>query len=92
VSAPYIADARFTPSRQHDVERGLLGYASFTYGSLVIECVVRRTVNGRLYVAFPARTDASGKRESVVRPVGKAARERIERELLTALQLDGGQP
>lgn len=85
-----IGDVQFTPARAQDIERGLLGFASFTYGSLVIECVVRRTVSGRLYLAFPARSTAAGERISHVRPVDQATRVELERAVLDAVGLTGG--
>ena len=72
--------------------RGLLGWLSLQVGLLRLDSVgLRRTQDGhRLYLAFPAPTDRHGKRHEVVRPRDAAARRAIERQVLSALNLDGG--
>lgn len=65
---------------------GLIGYLRVASGSLVIDGVtLRRTAAGRFALSFPERTDRSGRRHAIVRPVDQAAREAIERELLGQL-------
>ena len=69
-----------------DQRTGLLGYASVTYGDLVLDGItLRRTADGRYALSFPARTDRAGKRHSYVRPADDEARKNIEAELLWQL-------
>lgn len=77
---------RFAPASAKELERGLLGYVVLRVGGLVVDGVtVRRTREGRLALAFPARTDRLGKRHAIVRPWSQAAREDIERQVLARL-------
>lgn len=72
---------------------GLIGYLRVASGSLVIDGVtLRRTAAGRFALSFPERTDRSGRRHAIVRPVDQAAREAIERELLDQLGQSPGMP
>lgn len=85
-----VSDAHYVPARAQDIERGLLGFATFRYGDLILEAVVRRTVSGRLYLAFPARSTEAGERISHVRPVDQATRVQLEHAVLDAIGLTGG--
>ena len=69
-----------------DLRAGLCGYLSVHYGDLVLDGIVlRRTVDGRFTLSFPARTDRSGKRHSYIRPVDDEVRREIEAEILGQL-------
>jgi len=70
---------------------GLLGWVSFEFGGgLVVEGVgVRRTLEGRLRLSFPTRTDRSGRKRAVLRPASDEARREIERAVLDQLDLGG---
>lgn len=70
----------------HDEQRGLLGYLRVAYGSLLLDGItLRRTQHGRPALSFPARSDRSGKKHAMVRPVDELARTAIEREILQQL-------
>jgi len=85
-----MAEPRVTAARmvkhasKAELETGLIGYATLTIGGLEVDATVRRTVGGRLFVAFPARF-VDGKRLSLVRPVDQAARDVIEADALRLL-------
>ena len=69
-----------------ELRTGLLGYLSIFYGEMVVDGItLRRTVDGRFVLSFPARTDRRGQRHAYVRPVDDDARRAIERELLGQL-------
>jgi len=84
VSSPAITNARAKPANADDIATGLLARCTFTYGELKLEAVVRRTVNGRVYLSFPART-VGARRVPHIEPLDQKARERIEREVLGQL-------
>lgn len=75
---------------------GLLGYVSFRLnGAIGVDGVtLRRTLDDRHVLSFPARTDSSGQQHFFLRPLDNQAREAIERQVLDALgvvaQLDAG--
>lgn len=65
---------------------GLVGFLSFFVGDLIVDNVtLRRTLDGRFTLSWPARTDRSGRRHSTVRPVDDEARKRIERQIFAEL-------
>lgn len=70
-----------------DRQSGLLAYLVLEIDSaLRIEDVtLRRTLAGRLTLAFPRRTDRQGTTIDLVHPIGAAARDRIEREVFEQL-------
>jgi len=84
MSSPAIRNARSKPASTLDISRGLLAYASFDYGELRLEAIVRRSAGGRIYLAFPANI-VGGRRLPHVEPLDQAARARIEREVLEQL-------
>ncbi len=76
-----------------DERQGLLGFISVTYGPWVFDgLTLRRTADGRLAVSFPARSDRSGRKHALIRPIDNEAREAVERELLRQLEREGVQP
>lgn len=82
-----ITGVTFAAARPEDIERGLLGWASFLLGGVVrLDGVaVRRTLEGRYALSFPARRDGAGRRHFSVRPVDNQARLEIEHVVLGAL-------
>jgi DNA-binding cell septation regulator SpoVG len=66
---------------------GLVGFLSLFVGEdLIVDNVtLRRTLDGRYSLSWPARTDKHGKKHSSVRPVSDEVRRRIEREILAEL-------
>lgn len=84
---PLVSGVRFNSASLHDMRRGLVGYATFILnGDVRIDGVaVRRSRQGRLYLAFPARRDALGIDHPLVQPLGCQVRHQIERQVLEAL-------
>lgn len=76
-----------------DERQGLLGFISVSFGPWVFDGItLRRTADGRLALSFPSRSDRSGRKHALIRPVDNEAREAIERELLGQLVREGVQP
>jgi DNA-binding cell septation regulator SpoVG len=82
-----VSSVRFTSASLHDMRRGLVGYTTFVLnGDVRIDGVaVRRSQQGRLYLAFPARRDSLGIDHPLVQPLGNEVRRQIERQVLAAL-------
>lgn len=69
-----------------DARDGLIGFLSFFVGDLIVDNVtLRRTLDGRFALSWPARTDRSGRRHSTVRPVDDEARKQIEQQVFAEL-------
>jgi len=80
----------FTSAAVHELARGLVGWVSIQIGLLLVDGIaVRRSQNGRLYLAFPSPTDRRGRRREVVRPLDTHARRVIEAAVLNALEAQG---
>ncbi len=84
-----VAQVRFTAASPGDQATGLIGYVSCILGDVLHldGLVVRRTADGRLALAFPARRDASGRKHFFLRPLNDAARREIEAQIFRALNL-----
>jgi len=89
-----ISGLRFAPAALQDSALGLLGFASFLLNDRVRVdgVVVRKTLDGRLTLAWPARTDANGRRHQYLRPIDDSTRLDLEAQVLAALGLGGGAP
>lgn len=86
-----VTAIRFAPAGDADRRRGLLGWigcvvAGFRFDGLA----VRRLSNGQLALTYPERRDRRGKMHTLVLPVDPEARRAIEREILSAIDIDGG--
>ncbi|MCC7014866.1 MAG: septation protein SpoVG family protein [Planctomycetes bacterium] len=86
-----VSRVQFREAPILDQHAGLLGWVSIELnGALVIADVqVRRTREGREYLAFPSRIDGRGERRSVVRPLTDEARVEIERQVVAELRKQG---
>ena len=86
----HVTDARLTPARPRDRDTGLLGYVELVLnGTLAVDGVtLRRSSDGALYVAYPARTDRAGARHPYIRPLDESARKDVEGQVLAALGLE----
>jgi hypothetical protein len=82
-----ITNVVFVPAAASEHHPGLIGWVSFVVNdALVLDGVgVRRREAGGLYLQFPERTDRSGRRHPLMRPLDARARAEIERQVLTAL-------
>jgi DNA-binding cell septation regulator SpoVG len=90
-----IRDLHATPGTDADFERGLVAFLRFRYGDVLVDGVcVRRTLDGRIVLAWPERRDGAGRRHAIVRPASEAARVELERAVLAELaqqELDRGE-
>ncbi len=69
-----------------DARDGLIGFLSLVVGDLIVDNVtLRRTLDGRYSLSWPARTDRHGKKHPSVRPVSDEARRSIERQVFAEL-------
>jgi hypothetical protein len=82
-----IRQVSFQAAPEHEVQRGLLGWASFTIdGRLRLDGIaVRRTLDGRVALSFPSRRRGGYRRHFYVRPLDDCTRREIERQVLAAL-------
>jgi DNA-binding cell septation regulator SpoVG len=85
-SVAAISDVRFTPGSHADAETGLLGWVACVVDDrLVLDGIaLRKTVAGRLALAFPERRTASGA-YPYMRPVDGPARRDIEQAIFRAI-------
>lgn len=85
-----ISNVRFTAAAAAEVNTGLLGWLRFDRDGLRLDGVaLRRTVDGRLALSFPARVDSAGRQHPYIRPLSDTARREIEREVLKQLRFEG---
>jgi len=75
-----IQDVRVTPASAAEARGGLLAYLALTLpGNLRVDgLTLRRSVDRRLYVAYPERTAASGERSPILHPLTPAARAELQ--------------
>ena len=82
-----VVAVRLRHADRDDRDRGLLGWLNIELaGGLTLDGLsLRRSSEGRAFIAYPARTDSAGQRHYTVRPTDEGARQRLEREILRAL-------
>ena len=90
MNPPTLHDFRFTAAGRAEQKTGLLGWIAFSVnGHFRIDGVtLRRTADGRLALAFPARIASDGRKRSVVWPPTEEARTAVERQVFSALHID----
>lgn len=78
-----ITRVRFLSAPAQEARHGLIGFASFKIGDLLVDGVaVRRSATGGLVLAFPRRKDRAGRAHDTVRPANQQARDRITAAVL----------
>lgn len=86
VKAIAVSDIRFAPSGPDQRAKGLRGWVCCVVGRLQLDgLAVRRTLDGRLALSFPARTASDGSRHAYVRPLDDEARIAIETAVIDHL-------
>lgn len=86
-----VTSIRFTPAGAAHRRSGLLGWVGCIVGGFRLDgLAVRRLSNGQLSLTYPERRDGRGKNHTLVLPVDREARRAIEREILGAIDIDGG--
>ena len=83
-----ISDVRFTTADKNEKQNGLLGWVTcLVNGKLRLDGIaVRRTLDGRLVLSFPAHRDGKGQQHFFVCPLNDATRRHIENAILTAIR------
>jgi DNA-binding cell septation regulator SpoVG len=81
-----LSKITFTPVPPGHRSDGLVAFVAVTLnGSLRIDGItVRRSLTGRLYVAFPRHRDSRGEEQYVVRPLDQETTEHLESPILAA--------
>jgi DNA-binding cell septation regulator SpoVG len=92
MNTPTLHDFEFIPASRIEQSTGLLGWLKFTIdGTLRVDGVaLRRTVTGRLTLAFPNRVSQSGVKRPIVWPPSEEARQAVESQVFEALPIDTG--
>ncbi len=86
-----VTSIRFTPAGAAHRRSGLLGWVRCIVGGFRLDgLAVRRKSNGRLSLTYPERQDSRGRLHTLVLPVDREAQRAIEREVLGAIDIDGG--
>jgi DNA-binding cell septation regulator SpoVG len=81
-----ITQVHLSAARDEELRKGTLGRVRMVVNGLVVQGVcLRRTLDGRLTLVYPARRDDDGERLVVVRPIDDDARLAIEVQVFTAL-------
>jgi hypothetical protein len=85
-----ISGVRFAAAAGKERQIGLLGWVTcLVNGRLRLDGIaVRRTLEGRLALSFPARRDGEGRQHPLVRPLDDRTRREIERQVFAALGLE----
>ncbi len=85
-----ISGVQFSAASRADADTGFLGFIHCVLNDTVrLDCLVlRRTLDCRRVISFPARTDSSGRRRFIVSPVNDRARREIERQIFSQLGIE----
>ncbi len=85
-----LSQIQFTAAPSADVERGLLGHVNFVLnaGLRIDGVAVRRTLNGRYALSYPARRDRRGRQHPLIQPLGDRVRREIEFAVFKALGIE----
>jgi hypothetical protein len=84
-----VTRVTFTQACVEAQKAGHLGWVSFVLNdSLKVDgCALRRTLDGRPALSFPARRGSTGEQHPYLRPLNDRARCEIERQVFRALGL-----
>ena len=81
-----ISEVRITPANVADQVSGLLAWVACRYGGVRLDGLMLRCSRaGTLYLAYPSKIDARGRRRPYVTPVSKAMKRTIEARVLAAI-------
>jgi hypothetical protein len=88
-----ISNIHFTAGSRADRITGLLGFVRLQYGELLLDgLTLRRTLDGRLVLAFPRPSRRVGLARQLVGPAGPDVRQQIEAEVIAVLRRQGTIP
>ena len=84
-----ISRVKFTPASREQCEVGLLGWIAcrLNHDLQLDGLTLRRGLDGRLRLNFPARRDSRQRQRFYLRPIGDRARRAIEQQVFQALRL-----
>jgi DNA-binding cell septation regulator SpoVG len=87
-----VSSVRYQAADPAQTATGLLGFVSATLnGKLRIDgLALRRSLEGRLILSWPARRDANGQQHHFIRPLDGDARQEVERQIPSALPIERG--
>lgn len=93
-SAIVVSSVRYSRAPESDQRTGLLGWVAFCVdGRLQLAgLALRRTVAGKVTLAFPTRRDRAGREHVIVAPLDAQTRAEIEAQVLRALEEHGWRP
>jgi len=81
-----VTQVLLSPASNEELSRGILGRVRMVVSGLVVRGIcLRRMLDGRLTLTYPARRDADGDRHVVVGLIDDHARLSIEVQVFTAL-------
>lgn len=87
---PAISNLCFVRAQHFDVADGLLGWARFEIGPLIVDGVaVRRTRAGHFALSYPKRHDRAGREHTIVIPSSLDGAKLIEQQVLRELRRRG---
>jgi DNA-binding cell septation regulator SpoVG len=89
-----ISNVRFVAAPARLARSGLLGWTTVALndGIDLGYIAVRRTLDGRVVLAFPERRDGSGFAHPIVRPLDQATRDAITEQVVAELRRQGVLP
>ncbi len=88
-----ISEMRFIPAPQAYQSKGLLGWVSCVVDeSIGLALGVRRTLDGRTTLSFPARRDGGGEMHNTAWPIDQTVRDQFEEQVLGWLRQEGKLP
>ena len=77
------------PAPQYERRTGLLAWLTVEVHGLALDgFALRRTVEGRPYVAFPKRVDAKGRLHPQVWPIDRRDRQSLQDQILALVATD----
>ena len=82
-----ITDVKCVHAGAKDSATGLLAFVSFKIGDVLFVdgVTVRRTLENKITLSWPCRTDGAGRRHPILKPLDDRARQQLERRILKAL-------
>ena len=79
-----ISEIRITAASPADRDAGLIAFVSCTYGEIEIDGIaIRKTVDGRIIVTFPARQWTGCRRKYFITPRSVPVRRAFEEAILS---------
>jgi len=85
---PQVTQVRLAAASSPEVTRGILGRVRVVVNGLVVQgAYLRRTLDGRLVLSFPARRDGSGGQRLYTRSISDEVRRDVARQVCEHMQI-----